>query len=153
MTFWILLAVKCPLENGSKPYGHATAVPPALGLNFSLSSGCNSLLTLAKIPFFGLFFFSVDVEVCFLMTFFSLNARINPFDFSRSFSVVCRTKIGWRKFEKTDFELILLFRFRYLLWFARENDDHYHLYFSQVLRLLQAEVNYFNLSQKWFHLI
>ena len=71
--------------------------------NFRLSLGCNSLLTLAKIPFLGLFFFSVDVEVCFLMTFFSLNARINPFDFSRSFSVVCRTKIGWRKFQKSDF--------------------------------------------------
>ena len=32
VTFWILLAVKCPLENYSKPYGCATAIPPAWGL-------------------------------------------------------------------------------------------------------------------------
>ena len=32
VTFWILLAVKCPLENYSKPYGCATAMPPAWGL-------------------------------------------------------------------------------------------------------------------------
>ena len=32
VTFWILLAVKCPLKNYSKPYGYATAMPPAWGL-------------------------------------------------------------------------------------------------------------------------
>ena len=30
--FWILLAVKCPLESISKPYGRATAMPTAWGL-------------------------------------------------------------------------------------------------------------------------
>ena len=33
VTFWILLAVKCPLENYSNPYGYATATPPAWGLS------------------------------------------------------------------------------------------------------------------------
>ena len=32
MTFWILLAVKCPIENYSKPYGYAKAMPQAWGL-------------------------------------------------------------------------------------------------------------------------
>ena len=32
VTFWILLAAKCPLENYSKPYGCTTAMPPAWGL-------------------------------------------------------------------------------------------------------------------------
>ena len=32
--FWILLAVKCPLEHYSKLYGCATAMPPAWGLNY-----------------------------------------------------------------------------------------------------------------------
>ena len=32
VTFWILLAVKCPPENYSKPYGRATAMPPACEL-------------------------------------------------------------------------------------------------------------------------
>ena len=33
VTFWILLTVKCPLENYSKPYDRATAMPPAWGSN------------------------------------------------------------------------------------------------------------------------
>ena len=33
VTFWIFLAVKCPLESISKPYGRATTMPTALGLN------------------------------------------------------------------------------------------------------------------------
>ena len=32
MTLWIFLAVKCPLESISKPYGRATAMPTAWGL-------------------------------------------------------------------------------------------------------------------------
>ena len=32
VTFWILLAVKCPLENYLKPYGDEAAIPPAWGL-------------------------------------------------------------------------------------------------------------------------
>ena len=32
VTFWIFLAVKCPLESISKPYGRATAMPTAWGL-------------------------------------------------------------------------------------------------------------------------
>ena len=38
VTFWILLAVKCPLENYSKPYGSATAMPPAWGLKIEMVS-------------------------------------------------------------------------------------------------------------------
>ena len=33
VTFWIFSAVKCPLENYSKLYGCATAMPPVWGLN------------------------------------------------------------------------------------------------------------------------
>ena len=36
VTFWILLAVKCPLGNYSKPYGRAMAMSPALGLSLIL---------------------------------------------------------------------------------------------------------------------
>ena len=47
VTFWILLAVKCPLENYSKPYGRATAMPTAwefILLFFQiLSKFCNRL--------------------------------------------------------------------------------------------------------------
>ena len=32
MTFWILLAIKCPLESISKPYGRGTAMSTAWGL-------------------------------------------------------------------------------------------------------------------------
>ena len=37
MTFWTLLNVKCPLENYSKPYGRATAMPSVWRLMIELS--------------------------------------------------------------------------------------------------------------------
>ena len=42
MTFWFLLAVKCPLDAISKPYGRATAIPTAWGLklNMKIISAC-----------------------------------------------------------------------------------------------------------------
>ena len=62
VTFWILLAVKCPLESISKPYGRATAMPTAWGLSFLLFKLLQPFLAqCAKISFKEYFFLNFGV--------------------------------------------------------------------------------------------
>ena len=51
MTFWTLWALKCPLENYSKPYGRATAMPPG-GFNLRPEVEAGDILELVGCKIF-----------------------------------------------------------------------------------------------------
>ena len=87
VTFWILFAVKFPLENYPKPYGRATAMPPAWRLR-------NDLFLIDM--FSKWLFEAIDFEVNYFQAKY---IRSDPF----SKWSISKSPIFWRYFSKWNF--------------------------------------------------